>query len=49
VALVGTPNKKYLWLLSRSQKLDPEVVEEYLNYAQHLGYDLKDLIYTKQK
>jgi lipocalin len=49
VALVGTPNKKYLWLLSRSQTLDPVVVEEYLNYAQHLGYDLKDLIYTKQK
>ncbi|WP_151810418.1 lipocalin family protein [Acinetobacter bereziniae] len=49
VALVGTPNKKYLWLLSRSQTLDPVIVEEYLNYAQHLGYDLKDLIYTKQK
>lgn len=49
VALVGTPNKKYLWLLSRSQTLDPVIVEEYLNYAESLGYDLKDLIYTKQQ
>ncbi|ENV15698.1 MULTISPECIES: lipocalin family protein [Acinetobacter] len=49
VALIGTPNKKYLWLLSRSQQLDPATTEEYLNYAKSLGYDLSDLIETKQK
>lgn len=49
VALIGTPNKKYLWLLSRSQQLDPATTEEYLNYAKSLGYDLIDLIKTKQK
>ncbi|SPL71921.1 lipocalin family protein [Acinetobacter stercoris] len=48
-ALVGSPNKKYLWLLSRTQTPDKELVEEYLNYAKELGYNLNDLIYTKQK
>jgi apolipoprotein D and lipocalin family protein len=49
VALVGTPNRKYLWLLSRSQTLDPAISKEYLQYAESLGYDLKDLIHTKQQ
>lgn len=49
VALIGTPNKKYLWLLSRSPQLDPAITAEYLNYAKSLGYDLSDLIETKQK
>lgn len=47
--LVGSPNKKYLWVLSRNQNPDPKIVDEYLNYAQSLGYDLKDIIKTKQK
>ena len=46
--LVGEPDKKYMWILSRSQQPQPEVVQEYLNYAESLGYDLSDLIKTKQ-
>lgn len=46
--LVGDPDRKYLWLLSRSQQPKAEVVQEYLNYAQSVGYDLSDLITTKQ-
>ncbi len=44
--LVGEPDKKYMWLLSRSQQ--PEVVQEYLDYAESIGYDLSDVIKTKQ-
>ena len=49
VALVGTPNKKYLWLLSRSPTLDPAITAEFLNHATSEGYDLSDLIQTKHK
>ena len=49
VALVGTPNKKYLWLLSRTPNLDPTVTQEFLDHAKNQGYDLSDLIKTKQK
>ena len=47
-ALVGEPSRKYLWVLSRTPQADPAVVQEYLNYAKSLGYELNDLIYTKQ-
>ena len=47
--LVGEPNKKYLWVLSRDPQPNKAVVDEYLNYAKSLGYDLNDLIYTPYK
>ena len=46
--LVGEPRRKYMWVLSRSAHPDQEVIQEYLNYAQSVGYDLSDIIYTKQ-
>lgn len=45
-ALVGEPNKKYLWLLHRSPSLDERTKAEYLAYAKSIGYDLSDLIHT---
>lgn len=46
-ALVGEPNLKYLWILNRSQHLDQSVIDEYLVYAQGLGYELDNIIYPK--
>lgn len=46
--LVGEPRRKYLWILSRSQQPDEAVVKEYLDYAKSVGYNLNDLIRTKQ-
>ncbi|WP_407308268.1 lipocalin family protein [Acinetobacter sp.] len=46
--LVGEPRRRYLWVLSRSAHPDQAVVKEYLDYAQSLGYDIGDVIYTKQ-
>ena len=46
--LVGEPHRKYLWVLSRSAHLDQAVVKEYLDYAQSIGYDISDVIHTKQ-
>jgi len=45
-ALVGEPNKEYLWLLHRGTSLDETIQREYLSYAESLGYDLSDLIHT---
>ena len=45
-ALVGEPNRKYLWLLHRESTLDDQIKQTYLAYAQSLGYDLTDLIHT---
>ena len=46
--LVGEPKRKYLWVLSRTHNPDKAVVDEYLQYAQSVGYDLSDVIHTKQ-
>ncbi|WP_111858538.1 lipocalin family protein [Acinetobacter sp. CFCC 10889] len=48
-ALVGSPNKKYLWVLSRDPNIDQQILNEYLDYAKTLGFDLSDIIYTKHK
>ncbi|NHC04181.1 lipocalin family protein [Acinetobacter sp. 187] len=46
--LVGEPKRKYLWVLSRSAHPSEAVVNEYLDYAKSVGYDLGDLIKTQQ-
>ena len=40
-ALVGTPDKKYLWLLARSPNVSQETYAKYRQIAQNQGYDLK--------
>lgn len=44
VSLVGTPNRKHLWLLSRDFSLPPEIRGAYLAEAQRQGFDLAELI-----
>lgn len=46
--LVGTPDKKYLWVLSRSQKMEKELLAKLVKKAASLGYDVKKLILTEQ-
>lgn len=43
-ALVGTPDRRYLWLLSRTPTLNPETYQSYLDTARSQGYDLSKLI-----
>jgi len=40
VALVGTPNRKYLWVLSRVPRLDDAALQAELDYARTLGFDV---------
>ncbi|MGP9690991.1 lipocalin family protein [Psychrobacter sp. AOP30-A2-5] len=47
-ALVGTPDKKYLWLLARSPNVTQETYAKYRQIAQQQGYDLKEFKLTSQ-
>ncbi|VWX58111.1 Outer membrane lipoprotein Blc [Burkholderiales bacterium 8X] len=40
VALVGTPNRRFLWVLSRAPKLDAAALQAELDYARTLGFDV---------
>jgi apolipoprotein D and lipocalin family protein len=44
VALVGSPDQKYLWLLARGPSVDSAIREEYLAEARLQGFDLSELI-----
>jgi len=48
-ALVGSSSSKYLWILSRTPKLDDNVKNMILQKAEERGYDITKLIWVKQK
>ncbi|MGY1530170.1 lipocalin family protein [Luteimonas sp. A649] len=48
IALVGSPDRKYLWLLAREPRLDASTREDYLATARAQGFELDDLIDTPQ-
>lgn len=48
IALVGTPDRKYLWLLARNAKLDEATVADWLRWAAEDGFDLSDVIRPRQ-
>ena len=47
-AVVGNPNRKYLWVLSRTAQLPPAQLEAALASARAQGFDLGELRYTAQ-
>ena len=47
-AMVGTPNRKDLWVLSRTAVMDEGVLEGLLRRARELGFVLDGVIFTKQ-
>jgi len=46
VALVGSPDRKYLWLLAREPQVDEVTRTHYLAIAEQQGFDLSPLIHT---
>jgi apolipoprotein D and lipocalin family protein len=44
-AVVGNPNRKYLWLLSRTPTVSKAIREQMLSEAQQQGYDTTKLIW----
>ena len=47
-ALVGTPDRKYLWVLSRTPKLTAAVYDNLLGKAMQQGFDVSQLKRTEQ-
>ena len=45
-ALVGSPDRKYLWLLARQPQLDSTIKGHFLAVAEQHGFDLAPLIHT---
>jgi len=48
-AVVGHPNRKYLWILSRTPDMDEDVYQAILARLQKQEYDTAKLIRTAQK
>ena len=46
--LVGSNDRKYLWILSRSKTLDDEIYSKLLAAASRQGFDTKAMIRTPQ-
>lgn len=47
--IVGTPNYKYLWILSRSKKIDKKLYSKLVNIAKTKGFDVRRLVKTSQE
>lgn len=43
-SLVGTPDRKYLWVLTRDERADPQRVQALLDYAGTLGFAVDEMI-----
>lgn len=46
-ALVAGDSLKYLWILSREKTIPNDVKEKYLQIAQKIGYDTKQLVWVE--
>lgn len=44
VAMVGTPDRRYLWILSRTPQLEEAIYQKLVANAQQLGFPISDLI-----
>ena len=48
-AVVGTPNRKYLWILSRTPQMDDTVFSQLIDSVKSKGFDVNKLIKTIHK
>ena len=48
ISLVGSKSENYLWILSRTPKPDPALLQMVLDEAQARGYDTSKLIWVDQ-
>ncbi len=46
-SLVTGPDRDYLWILSRTPTLDPDIQSSLIEFANSLGYSTKELIFVK--
>lgn len=48
-AVVSEPKREYLWILSRSKRMEPDVYEGILERLRAMGYDTDKLIVAEQE
>jgi apolipoprotein D and lipocalin family protein len=48
-AVVGTPNRKYLWILSRTPQMDDKLFSQLIESVKSKGFDVNNLIKTTHK
>ncbi len=48
-AVVGTPNRKYLWILSRTPQMDDGLFSQLIESVKSKGFDVNNLIKTSHK
>jgi apolipoprotein D and lipocalin family protein len=48
-AFVSGPNEDYLWLLSRTPNISPEIIEKFVIMSKERGFNTDDLIYVSHK
>jgi apolipoprotein D and lipocalin family protein len=48
-AVVGTPNRKYLWILSRTPQMDDELFSQLKESVKSKGFNVNNLIITSHK
>lgn len=46
-AFISGPDTSYLWLLSRTKKVDKSIIDLFIKRSQALGFDTSELIYVK--
>lgn len=44
LAVVGTPDRDFLWILARTPALDEPRYQDVVSFSQHLGFPTEDLI-----
>lgn len=47
-SLVGTPDRRYLWVLSRERQGDPQMIRSLLDYAGTLGFPIDQIAQSGQ-
>jgi apolipoprotein D and lipocalin family protein len=48
-AFISGPDTSYLWFLSRTPTVDPELLARFVEQAQSLGFDTDQLIFVNQQ
>jgi len=46
-AIVGTPSRKYLWILNRNPQMDDRLFSQLTEFANSKGFDVQKLIRTR--
>jgi apolipoprotein D and lipocalin family protein len=47
-SLVAGPNRNYLWILSRTPKMQPDILQSLVTKAEELGFATDELIFVNQ-